>query len=1095
MGQIEGRSACAGMLWTTVWVLQASAASPLRGGSSDAKCAGDGPGKSLTDGDCEAWLKLYDGIGGIDSVIHPNFRNSPCDVGGKTEPLKKSCKSSPCVMCSADHITKIDLHGVHSHPPLRGELPALPKGSFPFLEELRVDNNMLNGTVPAWNLAKLKLCNLYSKTNRFACPLPSWATQPPCSMRVSDCYCAPGFGYNVTGGCTQCRVGQFATGAVIGSAKSSAAGCQNITCPEGQASTMPGASAQFPSASAGCAPCTAGHFSTSGGVMVCSPCPAGKFSAAGAPACLGCPGGKYSNQSSAGAGVCENCACAAGYASVANATSRIGNCTPCSPGQFGTGGNATCANCTCAQGEQCGRVAGHPATTPHTCSSCPEGKVSPGGSGLCHACKCSHGYGCRAGAPQCSLCAAGQFSLGGNATCAVCALGRFAQKPGAKHCSACPAGWFAAVAGSKNCSSCAPGHFSLGGSATCAACASGHFALDKARSCDACPAGKFAAAAKSATCASCPACAYQPEQGQSGCKQCACAPGSGVNVPEGDARYSCFCSPCRQGFASLGGNATCKACAPGMFASNDNQTTCLVCDGVVSVDGKSCNADHKGEGVGSEAGAIVGSVVGAFALAAALLFARKRRAGFGGEKRWAEAGRVSLLEGMDEEGEEVVVEEEKDEEDDDEDDVEDCGLRSLSVSEEEPRRPIPAAVRVFTSAELREATHGFSDDNKLDEGTFGTVHHGKMRDGTRVAVKRLKEISNAEDSRAAVETFRREAEVLGKYRHTNIVALLGYSFVDAAAASLGWLAFSKESGHFLVYELMRGGSLKDRLRPRRDHRGVGGGQGSQGSRNGRSRSKRKGRSRSAITAAPLTWQERFDILSDTARGLEYLHVSTDPPIIHQDVKSANILLGRYGGKLVAKVADFGAARIAPTLVDETHISTVNIVGTRPYMPLEYLQSGHVSEKTDAYALGVVACELLTGRPPSNPKTKEFLALEIMADLNAAVLEPQRMLPRMLDTSAGAWPLDKAATLVRIVRQLLEQNWRKRSAVREVLMELDELAGRQVVRRAQRSEMYDPHTGLLVHSTLVEPSARGPLSPPSARANFASEGTGGWMLAK
>ena len=64
------------------------------------------------------------------------------------------------------------------------------------------------------------------------------------------------------------------------------------------------------------------------------------------------------------------------------------------------------------------------------------------------------------------------------------------------------------------------------------------------------------------------------------------------------------------------------------------------------------------------------------------------------------------------------------------------------------------------------------------------------------------------------------------------------------------------------------------------------------------------------------------------------------------------------------------------------------------------------------------------------------------------------------------------------------------SVREVLMELDELAGRQVVRRAQRGERYDPQTGLLLPA--APRGVPGGIQTHAARA--AMEGTGGWRLA-
>ena len=80
---------------------------------------------------------------------------------------------------------------------------------------------------------------------------------------------------------------------------------------------------------------------------------------------------------------------------------------------------------------------------------------------------------------------------------------------------------------------------------------------------------------------------------------------------------------------------------------------------------------------------------------------------------------------------------------------------------------------------------------------------------------------------------------------------------------------------------------------------------------------------------PLTWVERFTIASDVARGLEFLHTNADPPIIHQDVKSANILLATQGGRFVAKLGDFGAVRVTPKVLTHSHHSTRNVIGTGP----------------------------------------------------------------------------------------------------------------------------------------------------------------------
>lgn len=101
----------------------------------------------------------------------------------------------------------------------------------------------------------------------------------------------------------------------------------------------------------------------------------------------------------------------------------------------------------------------------------------------------------------------------------------------------------------------------------------------------------------------------------------------------------------------------------------------------------------------------------------------------------------------------------------------------------------------------------------------------------------------------------------------------------------------------------------------------------------------------------------LDLMKQILEGLNVLY-SSNPPIIHRDLKLNNILLSYNAcGEIVIKISDFGFAKSVTT-----NISDVDVVGTRPYMAPECFKKV-ASTRTDIYAVGVIFYQLLTNNFP------------------------------------------------------------------------------------------------------------------------------------
>lgn len=210
---------------------------------------------------------------------------------------------------------------------------------------------------------------------------------------------------------------------------------------------------------------------------------------------------------------------------------------------------------------------------------------------------------------------------------------------------------------------------------------------------------------------------------------------------------------------------------------------------------------------------------------------------------------------------------------------------------------------------------GYEVGEELGRGGFGVVYRGRqwVPVDRPVAIKLLR---HEFATRSVISRFRAEARVLARMNHPGIARVL-----DAGLDS--------KSRPYLVMELVEGRQIVE-----------------------------------ACDTGGKSVRERVALMAQVCEAVHHAHQRA---IIHRDLKPANMLVEEVDGVLRPRVIDFGIAKLLDRDDGDTMTMAGDRLGTPKYMSPEQREGGDSADvRTDVYALGVVLCELLTGRvPPEN----------------------------------------------------------------------------------------------------------------------------------
>ncbi|KAL5732378.1 hypothetical protein ACOSQ2_032070 [Xanthoceras sorbifolium] len=216
-----------------------------------------------------------------------------------------------------------------------------------------------------------------------------------------------------------------------------------------------------------------------------------------------------------------------------------------------------------------------------------------------------------------------------------------------------------------------------------------------------------------------------------------------------------------------------------------------------------------------------------------------------------------------------------------------------------------------------------NENQLLGSSPDGKYYRTVLDNGLTIAVKQLEPIvssssperhndnnnSSSKKKKTVKRKIQQELEVLASLRHRNLMSLRAYV---------------RESNRFyLVYDYVQTGSLEDAMNRVKENQ------------------------------LQLGWEVRLRIAVGVIKGLQYLHFTCNPQILHCNLKPSNVMLD---GEFEPRLADCGLAKLVPN----------SNRATSAYIAPECFQNFSYTDRSDIFSFGMMLAVLLTGRDPTDP---------------------------------------------------------------------------------------------------------------------------------